>query len=130
MTLVAAICLAVVQTVVAQSIQLPWSGFAHTPQHDCVSMVPSQPLNRILWTTPVAQSGYNYDLAHFGAPMVTRSNTVIFPVNLTNDGYDFRIEALVSASGQTNWEQPTDFTGLTTAIPVCPLALTPRNRLY
>jgi hypothetical protein len=127
-TLVAAICLAVAQTAAGQSIQLPWSGFAHTPQHDCVSMVPSQPLNRVLWTMPVGQGGYYQ--THFSAPVITRSNTVIFPMNLTNSGYNFRIEDLVSATGQTNWEQFTDFTGLTTSIPTCPLALTPNNRLY
>ncbi len=92
-------------------------------------MVPSQPLNRILWTMPVGQGGYY--TTHFSGPVVSRSNTVIFPINLsTNNGYQFRIEALVSATGQTNWEQSTDFTGLTPTIPVCPLALTPNNRLY
>jgi hypothetical protein len=130
----ATICLVIAQTVGGQSIQLPWSGFAHTPQHDCVSMVPSQPLNRVLWTMPLIQGTFNdgkYNpYTHFSGPVVTRSNTVIFPMNLTNDGYNFRIEALAGATGQTNWEQATDFTGLTTAIPVCPLALTPANRLF
>jgi hypothetical protein len=126
--LLAAISLVVAQTVGGQSIQLPWSGFAHTPQHDCVSMVPSQPLNRILWTMPVGEGGY--DTTHFSAPVITRSNTVIFPMNLAKEGYNFRIEALLSSTGQTNWEQFTDYTALTGTVPICPLALTPRNRLY
>jgi hypothetical protein len=52
-------------------------------------------------------------------------------MNLTNVGYEFTIEALVGATGQTNWEQPTDYAYLAvTEQPVCPLTLTPRNRLY
>jgi len=127
-TLAAAICLAAVQTLVGQSIQLPWSGFAHTSQHSGVSMVPSQPLNRVLWTMTVGQGGYY--TTHFSPPVVTRSNTVIFPMNLTNSGYNFRIEALVGDTGQTNWEQPTDFTPGTRLVSLCPLVLTPKNRLY
>ena len=122
----AAICLAVVQELGGQSIQLPWSGFAHTPQHDCVSMVPSQPLNRVVWSMPLIHQSFP-EFTHFGAPVVTRSNTVIFSVLLTNG---FRIEALTSATGQTNWEQLTDFSGVTFATPFCPLVLTPHNRLY
>lgn len=115
MRLVAAICLAVVQTLGAQSIQLPWSGFAHTPQHGCISMVPSQPLNRILWTVPLGGGQYT----HYSSPVVTRSNTVLFQGLIG-------IEALAGATGQTNWVQSTDYSGPT----FCPLALTPRNRLY
>jgi hypothetical protein len=128
-TLVAAAWFAVSQIVAGQSILFPWSGFAHTPQHDCVSVVTSQPLSRIIWETPVVQ-GSSAPYSHYSAPLITRSNTVIFPMNLTNAGYNLRIEALMGGTGQTNWEQPTDYTGLTSEIPVCPLALTPRNRLY
>ncbi|MGA2684722.1 MAG: hypothetical protein ABSF51_06690 [Verrucomicrobiota bacterium] len=37
----------------AQSIRFPWSGYAHDPQRDAIASVASQPLNRILWQTPV-----------------------------------------------------------------------------
>jgi hypothetical protein len=121
LTFVAVVCLASGQRVVGQSIQFPWSGFAHTPQHGCVSMVPSQPLNRILWSMQVGTGEDN----HFTPPVVTRSNTVIFPMTTTNGV--FRIEALTGANGQTNWEQPTDFA---TGGYLCPVALTPKNRLY
>jgi hypothetical protein len=121
---VTTIWLAIAQTVGGQSIQLPWSGFAHTPQHGCVSTVPSQPLNRILWTMPLAQ-GDRSEFTHYTGPVVTRSNTVIFPISLTNGS--FQIEALAGATGQTNWEQPTDYSG---TAPFCALTLTPGNRLY
>jgi hypothetical protein len=117
MTVMAAIGFVIAQTASGQSIQLPWSGFAHTPQHGCVSMVPSQPLNRILWTMPLGAEAYTY--THFSSPVVTRSNTVIFPGVIG-------IKAMAGATGQTNWEQSTDYSGPT----FCPVALTPKNRLY
>jgi hypothetical protein len=127
-TIIAGTCLAVVQSLVGQSIQLPWSGFAHTPQHDGISMFPSQPLSRIKWTMQIG-TGDN----HFSSPVVTLSNTVIIPVKLTNAG--FLIEALAGATGQTNWQQSTDYSAPQDANPyegnaVCPLALTPKDRLY
>ncbi|HEY3855508.1 MAG TPA: hypothetical protein VGO67_14050 [Verrucomicrobiae bacterium] len=117
-----------IQPVLGQSIRVPWSGFAHTPQHDGISAVPSQPLNKIKWSAPVVK-GVPVGFAHFSGPLVTRSNTVIFPMNLTNTGYDFKIEAVDGGTGKTNWERPTDFTGLAGA-PVVGLALTPKNRLF
>jgi hypothetical protein len=52
--LLALICgLLMAQSAWAQSIRLPWSGYAHDPQHDAIAPVASQPLNRILWHTPV-----------------------------------------------------------------------------
>jgi hypothetical protein len=122
---IAAACFAAGQLLDAQSILFPWSGFAHTPQHDCISVVPSQPLNRVIWSTPVMLGTPPSD-AHFSPPVNTRSNTVIFPLNSTNEGYNFTIEALAGVTGQTNWAQPTDYTGGY----ICPLVLTPRNRLY
>ena len=111
-----------------QSILLPWSGFAHTPQHDGISPAPAQPLNRIKWSAPVV-NGVPVGFTHFSGPLITRSNTVIFPMNLTNDGYNYKIEAFKAATGQTNWEKPTDYIGLSGA-PVVGLALTPKNRLF
>jgi hypothetical protein len=37
----------------AQSIRFPWSSYSHDPQHDCIAAIASQPLNRIVWQTPV-----------------------------------------------------------------------------
>jgi hypothetical protein len=119
----------IAQAADGQSILFPWSGFAHTPQHDCISVVPSQPLNRVKWRTPLVQGNLD-GFFHFSPPVVTRSNTVIFPMNLTNSGFNFTIEALAGATGQTNWQQSTDWSAATPEDFVCPLALTPRNRLY
>ena len=89
----------------AQSIRLPWSGYAHEPQHSAIASVASQPLNRIVWQTPVdlnpPYSGGELFI-HYGSPLITRSNTVIVPVR-TGVGGGFEIEALAGATGARNW---------------------------
>src|SRR6266852_4354916 len=37
----------------AQSIRVPWSDYAHDPQHTAISPVASQPLHRVIWQTSV-----------------------------------------------------------------------------
>ena len=108
----ALICgLLVAQGAWAQSIRLPWSGYAHTPQHDAIASVASQPLNRILWHTPVdlnPQYSGSELLIHYGSPLITRSNTVIVPVK-TGAAGGFEVEALTGSTGATNWTQSTDY---------------------
>jgi len=117
----------------AQSIRFPWSGYAHDAQHDGISSVPSQPLTHILWHTPVdlnpQYSGSDL-LIHYGSPLITRSNTVIVPVKTGATG-GFEVEALVGATGATNWTRasdyilpPHDWT------PTFSPTLTPKKRLY
>jgi len=117
----------------AQSIRFPWSGYGHDSQHDAIASVKSQPLNRILWQTPVdlnPQYSGNELLIHYGSPSITRSNTVIVPVKTGASG-GFEVEALVGATGVTNWVQTTDYIlpphGWT---PSFSPVLTPKNRLY
>jgi hypothetical protein len=120
----------------AQSIRFPWSGYGHEPQHDAIASVASQPLNRILWHTPVdlnpQYSGGDLHI-HYGSPLITRSNTIIVPVK-TGATNGFEVKALVGATGATNWVWPTDYI----LPPLPPYAwipsfsptLTPKNRLY
>jgi hypothetical protein len=117
----------------AQSIRFPWSGYGHDPQHDAIASVASQPLNRILWQTPVDLNPQYSDgelLIHYGSPVITRANTVIVPVKTGATG-GFEVEALVGATGATNWVQSTDY--ILPAhywTPSFSAALTPKNRLY
>lgn len=118
----------------AQSIAMPWSGHGHDPQHTGVSQVASQPLNRIKWQAPVdlqPQYSGNRLLIHYGSPLITRQNTVIFPVKTgAQDG--FRIEARAAADGALVWMQTTDYAlpqPHNWKPPVGP-ALTPKNRLW
>ena len=120
-------------TVEAQSLRVPWSGYAHDPQHNDISPMPAQPLNRILWQTSVDEnpqySGSSL-LIHYGSPLITRSNTVIVPVKTGASG-GFLVRALNGATGATNWTQTTDYRwpphnwG-----PSFAPTLTPKNRVY
>lgn len=118
----------------AQSIRFPWSGYGHDPQHDAIASVASQPLDRILWQTPVdldPQYDTNGELdIHYGSPLVTRANTVIVPVK-TGATNGFEVEALTGATGATNWTLPTDYLlPPHNWTPSFSPALTPQNRLY
>ena len=120
--------------VLAQSIRFPWSGYSHDPQHDAIAPVASQPLNRILWQTPVDLSvpatNTGELFIHYGSPLITRSNTVIVPVKTGATG-GFEVEALVGATGATNWTHLTDYIlPPHNWIPSFSPTLTPKNRLY
>jgi len=117
----------------AQSIRTPWSGHAHDAQHTALSPVASQPLNRIVWHTSLdmfSQFRGNFLAIHYGSPLVTRSNTVIVPVN-TGLANGFMVEALTGATGATNWTRTTDYLLPPYSwLPGLSSALTPKNRLY
>jgi hypothetical protein len=131
---VATVCsLLVAESNEAQSIRFPWSGYGHESQHDAIAPVASQPLNHILWHTPVdlnpQYSGSDLFI-HYGSPLVTRSNTVIVPVKTGASG-GFEVEALVGATGTTNWVRSTDYIlPPHNWTPSFSPTLTPKNRLY
>ncbi len=130
----ATICgLLIAEGATAQSIRLPWSGYAHEPQHGAIASVASQPLNRILWHTPVdlnPQYSGSELLIHYGSPLITRSNTVIVPVK-TGAAGGFEVEALAGGTGATNWTQSTDYIlPAHNWTPSFSPVLTPKNRLY
>jgi hypothetical protein len=117
----------------AQSIRTPWSGHGHDAQHSALSPVASQPLNHIVWQTTmdgfVSLRG-SFLAIHYGSPLVTRSNTVIVPVN-TGLSNGFAVEALTGATGATNWTRTTDYLLPPHRwVPGLSSALTPKNRLY
>ena len=122
----------------AQSIRVPWSDYAHDPQHTALSPAASQPLGNRHWQTPVdlnpqhAGGNPSGDLyIHYGSPLITRSNTVIVPVKTGAFG-GFRIEALVGTNGVLKWMQSTDYVLPPTYdwTPSFSGTLTPKNRLY
>jgi len=117
----------------AQSLRIPWVGYGHDSQHSALSPTPSQPLNQILWQTPVdLDPQYSGDelLIHYGSPLITRSNTVIVPVKVgATDG--FRVEARGATNGTLNWMQSTDYRlPPHNWTPSFSPTLTPKNRLY
>ncbi len=118
--------------VLAQSIGLPWSGHGHDPQHTGISQVASQPMQRILWQTPVdLQPQYSGTTlyAHYGCALVTRQNTVLVPVK-TGATDNFRIEAHSGTTGALLWMLTTDYTlPPHNWTPQYSMALTPKNRV-
>src|SRR5262249_15007250 len=62
-----------------------WPGFAYNSQHWAAPKVASQPLTRVKWSTAVdiAPGGG----AHYGTPMLTRNNTVVFPIRQASGAF-------------------------------------------
>src|SRR5215470_11653873 len=84
-----------------------WPGFAYNSQHWGAPLVASQPLKRVKWSAPVdlAPGGG----AHYGSPLMSRANTVVFPVR-TSANDTFRIEGHRAADGAVIWTLDTGFT--------------------
>lgn len=96
-----------------QSVVVPWSGYAHDPQHTANSAQSAQALHAIHWQTPVdlnPPGGGQGDLfIHYGSPVVTARNTVILPVKTgATDGFELR--AFNGATGSPLYTLPTDYT--------------------
>lgn len=110
-----------------------WGQHGGGPQHTSLSSVASQPLQQILWQTPVdlnpQYSGTDLFI-HYGSPLVTAMNTIIVPVKV-GAADTFRVEARVGRTGMPLWQEPSDYT-LPVAgwIPSYTPALTPSGRLY
>ena len=117
----------------AASAGAQWNGFARDPQHSGQSAVASQPLNQVLWSTPVDLDPHivaGFLATHYGSPMVTAANTVILPVKTGATG-GFRVDARSAADGSLIWSLPSDYVmPPASAISVFGPVLTSRPRLY
>jgi hypothetical protein len=117
----------------AQPAAVPWSSYAHDPQHTGLSTIGAQRLEQIKWTTPVDlvlqnTSGPLY--IHYGSPLVTAGNTVLVPVR-TSASNTYRVEAHSGAGGTLLYTLPTDFTPPPHDwIPSYNMALSQGTRLY
>ena len=88
-----------------------WSNFGNDARHTGISATPSQVLGGILWQTPVDQQPQytgNFLLIHYGSPLVTAANTVVFPVKTGASG-GFRVEARAAVNGTLLWNLPSDY---------------------
>ena len=117
----------------AQSIAVPWGGYGHDAQHTGISAVAAQPMNAIHWQTPVddhPQYSGSTLYIHYGSPLATRANTIIFPVKTgVSDG--FRVDARNGATGTLMWSQPSDYSlPYHGWVPSFGTALTPKSRLW
>ncbi len=111
-----------------------WSGHAGDAQHTATSRVATQPLNRIVWSTPVDlappyRSG-GLLLIHYGSPVITAAGTVLVPVKTTASG-DFRVEARRGSDGALVWRTDTDYRlPASSWTPSFNLAIDAGNRLF
>jgi hypothetical protein len=81
------------------------TSFAGNAQHTAVFDVPAQPLNSIHWSTSINLSNTGA-FAHYGAPLVTASNTVLVPVKTAGG---FQVSAFEGATGRAKYILATDF---------------------
>jgi len=104
------VCLCLAAGLHAQTA-VPWSGYAHDPQHTGLSTIGAQRLEQIKWTTPidlVLQNTSGPLYIHYGSPLVTAANTVLIPVR-TSASNTYRVEAHSGANGALIYTLLTDF---------------------
>jgi hypothetical protein len=116
----------------AQGVSPAWSGYSRDAQHTALSGILTQPLQRILWQTPVDLQPQYHDsdlYAHYGTPLVTKNNTVIVTVKTgATDG--FKVEGHRSDTGELLWTHITDYSVPPHGwFPPCGGMLTPDNTL-
>ena len=109
-----------------------WPGYGRNPQHTAQVSTGTQPLNRILWQTPVdlqpQYSGTNL-LIHYGTPLITSAGNVLVTVKTGASG-GFQIESRNANSGFLHWTQTTDYDlPPHNWVPSCGSTLTPTNKL-
>src|SRR5438046_2429527 len=83
--------------------------FALNAQHTALYSTPGQSLARARWTTAI-DLGNTAAFAHYGAPVITSSNTVIVPVKTTNGvQIAFQVRAFEAATGRLKYTLTTDY---------------------
>ncbi|MFZ6870680.1 hypothetical protein ACO0LF_01245 [Undibacterium sp. Di27W] len=111
-----------------------WFGLGRNAQHDAISGIATQALNRILWKTGVdlapQYSAAGYLFYHYGSPVITAKNTVILPVK-SEAADTYRFEARSGSTGAQIWSVPSDYIMPTHRwTPSYNLTLTSNNRVY
>jgi len=90
---------------------LSWTEYARDPQHSAVAGRSAQTIEAIHWQAPVdldPQYVANDLFIHYGTPLVTSRNTVVFPVKTgATDG--FRVDARNGRTGAQLWSFATDY---------------------
>jgi hypothetical protein len=79
--------------------------FGGNAQHTSVYAAPAQNLNAIKWSATIDFNPTT--TAHYGAPVITASNTVLVPVKTANDG--FRVDAFNGNNGAAKYILNTDY---------------------
>ena len=109
-----------------------WGGLGRDGTHAAQWQSGTQPMNRILWQTPVdlqpQYTGPNL-LIHYGSPLITSQGAVLVTVKTGANG-GFQIESREPFLGNLIWTQTTDFVlPPHNWVPSCGSCLTPTNQL-
>ncbi len=88
-----------------------WPSYGGNVQHTGLSNLPSAPLQKVLWTTPVdlnpQYSGSDLYI-HYAAPLITYTGNVIVTVK-TGAGGGFKVEGRNGLTGNLIFTQNTDY---------------------
>ena len=111
-----------------------WYGYGRDAQHTGASAIASQVFGDISWSTPVdlapQYSPNGALLTHYGSPVVTTNNAVVYPVK-TGAGGGYRIDARDGITGTLLWSMATDYlTPPHNWLPPYNVLLTQQGRLY
>jgi len=90
-----------------------WRNYGGDPGHTAITRRRSQAPEEIRWSAPVDldpqySGGGEYLLVHYGSPLLTARNTVVYPVKTGADG-GFRVEARRGGTGAPVWSLDTDY---------------------
>src|SRR5262245_45805702 len=84
------------------------TSFGLNAQHTGLSAVASQPVQAIHWQSPV-DNFFDSAFGHYGAPLVTDANTVIYPFKIGNSPPNFHVLGRSGNNGAPIWDVATDF---------------------
>jgi len=80
--------------------------FAGNAQHTAIYQPAARNLNRILWSTSIDLNNTGA-YAHYGAPLISVSNTVVVPVKTAANG--FQINVFNGSDGAAKYSLTTDY---------------------
>jgi Calx-beta domain/Dockerin type I domain len=107
------------------------TSFGINAQHTGLSAVASQPVQAIHWQTPV-DNFFSSAFGHYGAPLVTDANTVIYPFKVGNSPPNFHVLGRSGNNGAPVWDVLSDWTPAPHGWypPYQPVLATATNRVY
>lgn len=88
-----------------------WLAFGRTATHAATAGRPARALSQVAWSAPMdldPQYTGSILYIHFGSPLATPSNTIVFPVK-TGAFDGFRVEGRRGANGSLLWSMDTDY---------------------
>jgi Calx-beta domain len=82
--------------------------FGGDAQHSGISAVASQSVDAIHWQT-FEDANFNTTDGHYGAPVITAANTVIYPFKISTSNPSFHVVARNGNDGTQLWDVATDW---------------------